>query len=478
MFPFGLWLTLIFSIQPGDIREVFHYNSLFSFLQGIRVAFPLCVGALALIIIGFKLRRSWPQKKLFFGPLGLMVVYGAVGIIASINSPDLSTALYWAAAYLSVPAALWVIVCGPNSLRSISNIVNLNWLIILLVTGVLFTFGVVKLDFGDFLLSPGSWVDCGQQTWFIKSSSYIRATGVGRYAALAAIIALSRIWQPQWRSLWTVIFVAALLLLLYSGARTSLVGFGVAAPLVVLLTGGKKTALSSIAVMIVLTPVALVTGIHQDFYSNCISRSARYEFIPVDSARPLSIQSIQPELSGQTNEAAVSMTGVPTPGQFIPELSGQTNEAAVSMTGVPTPGLFTNRTDVWRQGIKILGESPILGYGFHADRLILKAHVHNSLVHALVQTGLLGTIPYVAALLIGWFLLLNLVRKINQTLEASKTLIIQTAGILTFLTIRMIPESTGAFFSVDWLILAPLLLYLQVANSASHEESGPKGGGP
>jgi len=45
-------------------------------------------------------------------------------------------------------------------------------------------------------------------------------------------------------------------------------------------------------------------------------------------------------------------------------------------------------------------ESPFLSYGFHADRFLLNTHAHNSFVHALLQTGAIGTIPFLLALLL------------------------------------------------------------------------------
>ena len=111
-------------------------------------------------------------------------------------------------------------------------------------------------------------------------------------------------------------------------------------------------------------------------------------------------------------------------------------------------------------------DNPLLGSGFHADRLVLNVHMHNSVLHAMVQTGGMGTIPFVAAILLGWFLLFQAVRQINLLPVAHKHLVIQTGGILAFLSIRSLMESTGAFFGIDWLLLAPLLLYLQVVNQS------------
>ena len=126
---------------------------------------------------------------------------------------------------------------------------------------------------------------------------------------------------------------------------------------------------------------------------------------------------------------------------------------------------LSGRTLIWAAAWEFIKQSPILGYGFLADRLVLGTHIHNAFMHAMIQTGIVGTVPFVGALLYGWMLVLRAVRRLNQLPEPHKILVIQTAGILMFLSVRGIPESTGAFFSIDWLLLAPLLLYVQIVTS-------------
>jgi hypothetical protein len=97
--------------------------------------------------------------------------------------------------------------------------------------------------------------------------------------------------------------------------------------------------------------------------------------------------------------------------------------------------------------------------------------MHNSFMHALVQTGLTGTILLVTAILLGGMALLKALRNLAHLPASDKHLVILTSGILAFLAVRSITESTGAFFGVDWLLLAPLLLYLQVLNQARAKET-------
>lgn len=503
LLPLSLWMMLILSLQPGSLRDIGNPGSGFAFLHGVRAALPLIAAFLATVIIAFKMRRQPPNRVLFVGPMGLAAMYGLVGVVASTLSPNGSTALYWAVAYLSVPLVLWALVWGPNSLDLLSRIVNLNLLIMILASVALFAFAMVKLNLGGFILDPSRWTECISQGWFNASSQYIRDTGVGRYAALTAIIALGRFWQPGWRSLWTLIFLASLILLLFSGARTPMVGFAVAAPLVLLLSGGKKAALGSVAVIVVLTSVFWATSLNHDFINDCIFRSVNTSASNTETADPTHPLSSAPVASTSlTSSSDVNATPdgpdplatqVPAPTTPVGPSPSETQVPArttpvgpsTSATPVPASGVtnvpvvspiargffsLTGRTEVWRQALSLFRESPLLGYGFHADRILLGTHTHNTLVHSLIQTGLIGTIPFMAALLMGWILLFKSLRRLNRLAAANKILVVQTAGIFAFLSIRTITESTGAFFSVDWLILGPLLLYVGVVNPPGAQE--------
>ena len=76
-----------------------------------------------------------------------------------------------------------------------------------------------------------------------------------------------------------------------------------------------------------------------------------------------------------------------------------------------------------------------------------------------------GAIPFLGAILFTWFLLIRVTRKLNHLPATHKHLVIQSGAVLAFLTMRALPESTGAFFGVDWLLLGPILLYFQVVHS-------------
>jgi O-antigen ligase len=354
-----------------------------------------------------------------------------VGIIASLYSPKATVALYWAAAYLAVPLVLWAILGGNNPLDQLRRIINANWVLVILLVAALFVVAVMYLGLGSVILDPSSWLECGlKKPWLSVTHEVVRSTGVGRYAAIGGILATAGLWQGNWRFPWVVILLASLLLLLTSGARGALGGFAAGLVVVGLLYGGKRAAVLGVIAGLSLAPVIWFTGPGQQFLDRCIFRTG------------------------------ISAESAPQLGESNPQLLSRIPDNFFELTG---------RTRVWKQGLQLFRQSPVLGYGFHADRLLLNTHMHNALMQALVQTGLMGAIPFMAALLFAWFLLFNLVRDLASLPLVHKHLIIQSGGVLAFLSVRAIPESTGAFFGVDWLLLAPLLIYLQVAK---HSFSG------
>jgi len=478
LLPLCLWLMLFLSIQSGDIRNITHPGFNYTFLQGLRAALPLIAAFVAVVLLVIKITRQRPEKFLFLGPLGLAAVYGLVGVIASTLSPKGWDSLYWSVIYLSVPLVLWAIVGIPSKSYSwISRLIALNWLIIVLATASLFAFGLLYLTLGDFLLRPSTWLDCSPQAWFNKTSHYLRGTGVGRYAALTGIIALSRLWHPRGRSLWGLVFLASMILLLYSGARTSMIGFAVAVPVVVLLSGGKRAALGFLIMGVALTPVFWTTGIHSDYLDNCIFRGTFSTGLNSSSQGSQSLNSSSQDAPAPTVLVPASSQSLNSSSQDAPAPTepspANSEKVTTDVVDIPLIGViskkffsFSGRTKVWRQGLDLFSESPLLGYGFHADRFLLGTHAHNSLVHSLLQTGVVGTIPFVAGLLLAWALLMRTGLNLVRFSQDHKTLFIQVAGVLAFLSIRSITESTGAFFGVDWLLLGPILLYLQVVNSS------------
>jgi len=453
LLPLGLWALLWLGIGPGDIRNVFDPENPAQFLRGLRVALPFVAAWLAVLVMLSKFSQRGTGSLFFSSPLALAAVYGLVGIGAALLSPQPTVALNWAALYLTVPLVLWAAMWGPNSLRQVHRIIQFNWLIIGLAFAALFVVGLIEVGLWTAILHPSDLLRCDvSKDWYHPTSGIIRSTGVGRFAALTGIIAVSLLWRGNLRVLWGLILLASVALLLTTGARTAIVGFIAAAPIVVLLLGGRKAILGGVIALAIFLPLVWTTGTGETFLRACILKgysSVGVSYLNIQTPNPSTDQSSSQPSAGGTSQLRA--------------------ESADESESLVPEGFYTlnGRTLIWSAGWEFIKLSPVAGYGFHADRLVLGTHMHNAAMHALIQTGFVGTIPFLGALLFVWFLLLKTLRKLNRLAPTHKTLVIQAAGILVFLSIRALPESTGAFFSIDWLLLGPLLLYLRIVNADS-----------
>ncbi len=126
---------------------------------------------------------------------------------------------------------------------------------------------------------------------------------------------------------------------------------------------------------------------------------------------------------------------------------------------------LTGRELTWQQALAEIKESPFLGWGFHADRILLNSqHTHNSYLHAAMHGGIIGLVFFVAAVFSIWYVILknNVLKRIKDADMVNKPFLIESVLIIGFLTSRSLFESTAAFFGVDLLLFVPAAAYLYV----------------
>jgi O-antigen ligase len=124
---------------------------------------------------------------------------------------------------------------------------------------------------------------------------------------------------------------------------------------------------------------------------------------------------------------------------------------------------LTGRETTWQKGLAKIGESPLLGWGFHADRILInEEHMHNSYLHAAIQAGVPGALFFIAAVAVLWVFLgrSGVLRRIRTAAEPDQTCLMQSVLILGFLTARSVFESTAAFYGVDLLLFVPAVAYI------------------
>ncbi|NTV82289.1 MAG: O-antigen ligase family protein [Candidatus Aminicenantes bacterium] len=124
---------------------------------------------------------------------------------------------------------------------------------------------------------------------------------------------------------------------------------------------------------------------------------------------------------------------------------------------------LTGRETTWAKGLAKIGESPVLGWGFHADRILLDSeHMHNSYLHAAIQAGIPGALLFAAAVAVLWAFLWRsgVLRRVRRAAPPDQELLIQSVLLLGFLSARSFFESTAAFYGVDLLLFVPAVCYI------------------
>jgi hypothetical protein len=433
LIPLIFWLMIWAGYNTSP--QKLDFSNLLNFFHGIRAFFPILAGFLAMILL---IKRDFFSLKIFKTPLGLLIIYTFIGIISSIFlSAKPFLVLYWAFSYFSVLAVLFLTLTDSNSIPSL---INLNWIIVFIITIGLFLFFLLQPGVIPFLVSGNSWGRPYQDLAGVPAEKEIlgmvgtRPTGFGRYAGVVAIFALARtiLTKERKKFLWYFLFLIFFFLLYFSKARMAIFGFILGSYIIFLLKSRSKIAIFGWSFFTIVHLVLAVTFL---FYIPYLSER-------IILSRP-TITTPVPEISSQA------------PSVPIPKPS-QTKKNFITLGG--------RTTGIWPQAWKLFLKSPLIGWGFHADRIFLKGqgqHAHNALLHALIQTGIIGTIPFAIAFILSWIILFKLLKNPSLT---ERPFLIEIAGVMAFFMIRGITESTGAFFGVDWLLLASLIAYLQQLN--------------
>jgi O-antigen ligase len=384
-----LWI-LVWAGMYSDVSSFRWENLLWSpasFVLALRPFLPIIAMALSLAML-FKSERV--ILVLSRGPLAAMALYGLIGGLFFFLSPDPFQSLYWAALFLAVIVVAWSSVNRDDPEGQVRALINVN--IAVVVVLVFFYMAgplrpvlmgahnprLYKLPFG-----------LGIQT----------ANGVGRFAAILALIALSRLRGPELvkRAGWSGLLALSVLGLALSESRTAILGF-IVGSLVIVIANRKFSWL-----------VAVVPGVFYFLYK----------------------------------------------AWFVWRFKGNFENAF----------FLTGRETTWRKALSLSFQSPFVGHGFHADRLMLEGeHVHMAYLHSLIQSGIVGAILFAGAVVGLWIMVVrNRVMQRTALVHGVPNLLLtESLALLGFLTARSFFESTAAFYGVDLLLLIPAMAYLQI----------------
>ena len=100
------------------------------------------------------------------------------------------------------------------------------------------------------------------------------------------------------------------------------------------------------------------------------------------------------------------------------------------------------------------------------------AHISDAFLQMAVQSGLPGAALFLAGWGLAWRALWRAARRAKDWMARTRGPLLVHGGVLTFLFVRSFFESTGAFFGVDWLLLAPMLVAIERLTEPSAVRSG------
>lgn len=410
--PAIFWLMLWFGIDTGPWVFNDEPETLLEWLHYIRTTFPLVVTALAVI---YYFPRRGNEGKIMGGPVRLWLIYGLIGLVATLMSPEPFDALYWAIAYLSVFAVMSAFIINSDDFDAVVKLNRLNWVIttFFLLLLVFFAKDVLLPD----ILAKQSGYGIYGQIETVGGMAMSRSSGMARFASVPGVIAFVMLWQSsRWKKiLWFALFIFSIYLIYLMQSRGAIFGFAFAMAFVLLFQGKRSRILGIILAL--LFGLMLIT-----------------DSIPVDT-----ITEIKDYL-----------------------YRGQSEEDFRSLTG---------RTRAWENGIDAAMESPIIGYGFQADRMLIHEHVHNTYLYALLTSGFIGAVIFTAGLVWAWVLFFRVARR-GKMEDSKKRFMIQAGGILAFFTVRSIPEVCGSLFSVDFMIMLPIIVYIHMLNLQINKREG------
>ena len=368
-------------------------------VQGMRVFLPLLAGWIALLVLLVKRNL---KAQAVAGPLGLLAIFGAVGAVSSaLYSPYPVRAVCWSGEFGAVILVLMVVLSDQEASPILSRLITLNWIIdICLLIAVL---GAIPF-LGGAAVTSTQGSPLGQVAYHgaitahgrLLDMATSRNTGLGRYAGVAGLVALARLLEGRkWpRLAWLGVLLLALYTLVFAQARTETLSFAAGLLLLLLLRKRRRIVMMAMGAL----GVALLALV--GFFN------AAWNFGTRDRG-------------------------------FDPTLTG--------------------RTYIWSQAMSFIRQSPWVGLGFRADRYFVHQDMQNSLLHALIEAGVLGTIAYVAAFGVAWYLVARL-----YVSRRSDSLPSEIPAILMFFTVMSVTES-AAWYTANWLLLAPVLAYIQVA---------------
>lgn len=344
-------------------------------------------------------------KKIINGPVKLWLIYGIISLGVCIISPKPLDAAYWAINYISVLAAATLFLQGEKKLAKAIQLNYLSWLVTALFL-VILVFVARDTLFVDYRYGWITGYGIVNRMDGAANMAMSRSSGMARFAAVPGVVAFIFLLTGTGlkRILWAIPFILSAALIWFMQSRGAILGFAFAMAFVMLFLGPRSRLFGLIG----LITVGLL------YFTDLIPDQAE-RYVKKHFYR------------GQTSEELMTLTG---------------------------------RTRAWKKAWRQIKKAPIFGRGPQSDRYLIKTHVHNTYLYALLQSGIVGAAAFTAGLVWAWILFFQAILRKTADQLGQRVFLVQAGGVLAFFTARSIPEVCGAMFGVDLMVMVPVLAYL------------------
>ena len=359
------------------------------FAMALRPLMPIlaAVGCLVILVKSGRIALSFTQ-----GPVLAISAYGLIGMFFFFLSPEPFVSLYWGGLFLSTVFVVWTLVNqeGPEQQARVLmaiNVILVSVIVLFYFTGPLWPILLGAPNPRIYRLPFGFGVQ--------------NANGVGRFAGVLALVALSRVRHRELylKVPWLLLLAVSLVSLALSESRTAILGF-VAGSLLIVLANRKYSWL-----------VLGIPGIFYYLYNAWFVWRFKGSY-----------------------ETAFILTGREATWRRVLAISLRSPLAG--------HGFHADR---------------LIFEGEHVHMSYLHSLIQSGLLGALLFAA--------AMFGMWWILLRNRVLQRLASIEGEPNfLMTESVAIVGFMTVRSFFESTAAFYGVDLLLLMPAMAYIQVWN--------------
>ena len=348
-------------------------------------------------IAAFMLLRRRKLQLPSQSPSRYLLFYGLIASFAAVFSPMPEWSLYWSCAFVASILAGWAAIDRADTLEAAQKLLISTWIATFIVAAII-GYQARGTVFGSAATGYNVLSDL---------NGLSRSSGVARWAAVPGLVSLVRAYYTRRRGL-IAFYLAA-----------SAVSF-----FIVYRMQSRGAVFGSFAALI----FAFLVSSKLRRYALPFAAAAIVMIVIVESPETVSVRVASYLERGQNRTDFLSMTG---------------------------------RTRAYHRGTAAFEEAPILGRGQWADRLVVNEHIHNSFLQALLNSGIIGGIPYFASWFAGWWLFYRLQKSSNRLRPEDRIHLLECGTVMMFFTVRAMPETTTASYAVDLLVMIAVYLYLE-----------------